>query len=117
VPAIEVSDDPGEGGRGEGDAVGQQARNCPGRAFSSGAVEEQSAEGAASARPWKEALHCIQTKQVAASRNATRTPAERDNRTRLRVSWASQRAVPVVRAASVRLLFSSASLEQHLNSE
>jgi len=48
VPAIEVSDDPGEGGRGEGDAVGQQARNCPGRAFSSGAVEEQSAEGALS---------------------------------------------------------------------
>ena len=48
---IEVSDDPaglrGEGWDGRDAAVGQQARNCPvRRAFSSGAVEEQSAEGA-----------------------------------------------------------------------
>jgi hypothetical protein len=90
VPAIEVSDDPGEGG---GDAVGQQARNCPVRAFSSGAVEEQSAEWALyrrAARPW---TRCIAFRRKGRRLHATRTPSG----TRLRVSRASQRAVRACR--------------------
>lgn len=61
--------------------LGNRRGTAPAGSFSSGAVEEQSAEGALPVWEWDriidERLHCIRTKQVAASGNATRTDARR----------------------------------------